>query len=149
MGAGGVRAAAWNHTSLSVTNLDRAMAFYRTVLGYEAMYEERGMAAQIERIVGLPGLRCDLAQLRSPISEHVLELIAFDDVPSGREDYGPTRAGAAHVAFDVPDLEQAVVLVRELGGEVLGEATGFENGRAVYCREPSGTVLELFEPRPG
>jgi glyoxylase I family protein len=147
--AGGVRAAAWNHTSLSVSNLDRAIAFYRTVFGYEVVLEERGMAAQIEQIVGLRGLRCDLAQLRSPISDHILELIAFDDVPSGREDYGPTRPGAAHLAFDVPDLEQAVALVRELGGEVLGEATGFENGRAVYCREPSGTVLELSEPGPG
>lgn len=148
MDAAGLRAAAWNHTSLSVTDLDRAIAFYRTVCGYEVVLEERGMTAQIERIVGLRGLRCDLAQLRSPISEHVLELIAFDDVPSGREDYGPTRPGAAHVAFDVPDLEQAVALVRGLGGEVLGEATEFENGLAVYCREPSGTVLELFEPRP-
>ncbi len=143
--AGGRQARGWDHTSLAVADLDRALAFYRAAFGYEVLFVERGMAAQIERIVGLPGLRCDLAQLRSPISGHTLELIAFRDVPPGREEHGPTRAGAAHLAFNVHDLDAAVDEVRALGATVLGEATDFEDGRSVYCREPSGTVFELHQ----
>jgi len=140
------QARGWDHTSLAVADLDRALAFYQAAFGYEILFVERAMGAQIERIVGLPGLHCDLAQLRSPISGHTLELIAFSGVPVGGEEHGPTRVGAAHLAFMVHDLDDAVEDVRALGATLLGEATDFEDGRSVYGREPSGTFFELHQP---
>ncbi len=148
MALGERQARGWDHTSLAVANLDDALAFYQTAFGYETLFVERDMTAQIQRIVGLPGLRCDLAQLRSPISGHTLELIAFRAVPLGHENHGPTRVGAAHLAFTVRDLGAAVEEVRALGATMLGEATDFEDGRSVYCREPSGTVFELHQLWP-
>ena len=135
----------WHHTSLAVNDLDGAIAFYRGVFGYEVIFEERSMTDQIQSMVGLPGLIGDIAQLRSPISGHVLELIAFRQVPAGREDHGPTRPGTAHVAFKVADLDRALQAMRQFGAELIGEITQFSEGRAVYCREPSGTVFELEE----
>lgn len=60
-----------------------------------------------------------------------------------------SHAGVSSRRMGTPAYQRTSGASAKLGGEVLGEATGFENGRAVYCREPSGTVLELFEPRPG
>ncbi len=86
-----------------------------------------------------------LAQLCSPISGHVLELIAFRDIPPGREDYGPTRPGFGHLSFVVDDLEAAVAAVADLGGRLLEGLTPFDGDRRAYCWEPSGTVVEFVE----
>src|SRR5690606_7735852 len=67
----------WHHTSLAVTDIDLAVAFYRDAFGFEVLFEERGMAAQIASMTGVPDLVCDLVQMRSVLSEQVLEFIAF------------------------------------------------------------------------
>jgi catechol 2,3-dioxygenase-like lactoylglutathione lyase family enzyme len=137
----------WHHTSLAVSDLERAVDFYRRAFGYEVLYQERGMAEQIARMTGMPGLTCDLAQLRSPVSGHVLELIAFKGAGSG--DPQPLRPGAAHVAFYVDDLEAALAKVERLGAVRLGEITQFDEGRSVYCREPAGSFFELEQLKGG
>lgn len=138
---------AWHHTSLTVHNLDRAIAFYQAAFGYELLFRDHH-ADKIARLAGLPGLRCDLAQMRSPLSGHVLEFIAFSDVPPGRDDHAPTRPGGAHLAFQVRDLDRALEEVRRHGAELIGDITHFDEGRCVYCREPSGTFFELEEVQP-
>lgn len=135
LGAGAVGVDAWERTCLAVNDLGCALAFYRAAFGYEPVFEARGMRDQIESITGRPGLECDLARLRSPRSDHVLELIEFR--------HGPVPA--AHVAFTVPDLERALREVERLGAERLGEVTAFVEGRAVYCQEPAGSIFELSE----
>lgn len=133
----------WHHTSLTVGDLDSAVAFYQEAFGFEVVFETRGMTRQMESITGVSGVRCDLAQLRSPRSGHVLELMRFRGVDG--EGDAPLRPGTGHVAFVVEDLEAALGVAERLGAEVLGEVTTFAEGRAVYCREPSGTVFELEE----
>jgi catechol 2,3-dioxygenase-like lactoylglutathione lyase family enzyme len=135
----------WHHTSLAVSDLDRAIDFYRRAFGYDVRFVERGMAEQIARLTGIPGLTCDLAQLGSPVSGHVLELIAFNGAAVGEPK--PLRPGAAHVCFHVDDLEAALALVENLGAVRLGEITQFDEGRSVYCREPAGSFFELEQLR--
>jgi catechol 2,3-dioxygenase-like lactoylglutathione lyase family enzyme len=136
---------AWEHTALAVADLGRAIAFYRQALGYKVLFKECGMSEQIRSLVGLPTVECELAQLCSPISDHILELIAFRNVPLGSEEHGPTRSGSSHVSFVVEDLATALTAVTRLGARPLGEVTCFPDGRRVYCRDPSGNVIELAE----
>jgi catechol 2,3-dioxygenase-like lactoylglutathione lyase family enzyme len=131
----------WHHTSLAVSDLDRAIEFYRRAFGYDLLFAERGMADQIARMTGIPGQTCDLAQLRAPVSSHVLELIAFRGAAAGEPK--PLRPGAAHICFHVDDLEAALARVEGLGAVRLGEITRFDEGRSVYCREPAGSFFEL------
>jgi hypothetical protein len=49
------------------------------------------------------------------------------------------------VSFVVEDLETALTAAGRLGGTQLGEVTCYPNGRRVYCRDPSGTGIELTE----
>jgi catechol 2,3-dioxygenase-like lactoylglutathione lyase family enzyme len=133
----------WEHSSLSVRDLDTAVAFYCQAFGFDVAFEERGMDALIESVVGAPGLRCDLAQLRQPGTNHVLELIAFRQ---GEQEAGsPTHPGEGHVAFVVDDLDGTLERLRALGAEQLGLVTKFPEGRSVYLREPSGSIVELSE----
>ena len=142
-GSGAARARKWEHTALAVADLDAAIAFYHEAFAYNVLFRER-VTKQIAGLVGLPSVECDLAQLCSPISPHVLELIAFRNVPPGGEEHAPTQPGSGHLPFVVDDLEDALATVKGLGGSQLGEVTCFEDGRRVYCRA-SGTAIELAE----
>ena len=149
-----VRATSWHHTSLAVRDLDAAITFYRDAFGYEATFVERGMSEQIASMAGVEGLTCDLAQLRSALGDHVLELIAFhrpEERGTPRTERAPLHPGAAHIAFAVEDLESALATVETLGAARIGRITEFDEGRSVYCREPAGSFFEMeeFRAAPG
>ena len=146
--AGAGRPRRWHHTSLAVTDIDLAIAFYKAVLGLEIIFQERGMAGQIASITGVPDLVCDLVQMRYQGADQVLEFIAFR--PAGSTgldpDAVPLRPGCAHVAFYVDNLEKSLALVEAHGAVRLGEITEFSDGRSVYCRAPGGSFFEMEEP---
>ena len=135
----------WHHTSLAVTDLDRALEFYREAFGFERLFEARGMTSEIVSMTGVAELSCDLAQLKLPGSEQVLELIAFQADHLLPESTAPLQVGAGHIAFSVPNLEIALDEAETLGATLLGEITTFSEGRSAYCREPAGSVFELTE----
>ena len=144
-----VCATSWHHSSLAVSDLDAAIAFYRDAFGYEVAFEERGMSDQIADMAGIEGLTCDLAQLRSALGDHVLELIAFHPPERGTPplEAAPLRPGAAHIAFAVEDIEAALDAVEALGAARVGRIAEFDEGRSVYCREPAGSFFEMEEFR--
>jgi catechol 2,3-dioxygenase-like lactoylglutathione lyase family enzyme len=137
------------HAGFAVADLDAAVEFYRRAFGYEVAFEDRGMTDLIRHVTGLPGLRCDLAQLRRPGSDGLLELIAFRDVPYRGSHRAPVRPGQGHVGFEVDNLDEVIGRLQALGASLVGDVTLFPEGRSVYLREPSGTVVELDEPGQG
>jgi predicted enzyme related to lactoylglutathione lyase len=144
-GFGEACARTWEHTALAVDDLKRATDFYRKAFGYEVCFEEHEVNDEMGSMVGLPSVMCDLAQLRSPISGHTLELTAFRNLPPDRK-VGPTQPGSGHVSFVVRKLPAALAAVEDAGATVVGDVTSFPDGsRRVYCRDPSGSVIELAE----
>ena len=142
------RARSWDHTSLSVTDLDAAIRFYESAFGFRVVFEARGLTSQAASITGTPGMEFDLAHLISPLSPHRLELIQFSASESPGSDGlsgAPTTPGAGHLSFVVENLEHAIAAVQALGARQLGSVTSFAEGRSVYFMEPSGTMIELEE----
>jgi catechol 2,3-dioxygenase-like lactoylglutathione lyase family enzyme len=133
------------HASLAVRDLDRSLAFYTALFGGQVELDARNMADEIQRTTGLPGVTCDLAQLRLPGASVLLELIAFRDIPAGREDEAPVRPGHGHVCVGVSDLDASLARARRHGAATIGEVVVYPEGRSVYLREPGGSVLELEE----
>lgn len=143
--AGTSQAWRWHHTGVAVDDLDAAIGFYRTTLGFEVVFEVRDLDDLIQQLTGVDGLRVDLAQLRSPMSEHVLELLRFSDIPDDIDPVLPVRAGMAHAAYLVEDLDASIAALEEAGGSLYGQITTFAEGRGIYCRTPVDTVVELLE----
>lgn len=136
-----------HHASLSVGDLDAAMAFFTDAFGFVAEVVEHGLGEDIATMTGRPGVTCDFAQMRSAKVPVVLELIAFG---SGREtrpeaDPLPWRPGAGHVAFHVPasGFDAALDRLAELGAERLGGVCTWPGGRACYLRTPGDAVIEI------
>ena len=138
----------WHHSSLAVGDLDMAMDFSRQAFGFDLVFRETDMTDQIASMVGVAGLTCDIAQLRNPQSDHVLELIAFrrPDPQPGAFGEKPIVPGAAHIAFYVDDLEATMRRVEALGAVRVGKVTQFSKGRSVYYREPAGSFFEIERP---
>jgi predicted enzyme related to lactoylglutathione lyase len=136
----------WEHSALAVDDLKGAVAFYEKAFAFEVVLPMQDMSEKMASMVGAPSVECQLAQLRSPISTHVLELVQFRNVPPESEERAPTRPGSGHLSFVVADLDAALARVKRLGGCAIGDVTPFPDGRRVYCLDRSGrTTIELAE----
>ena len=139
-----------NHTSFTVSSLERSIAFYRDLLGLELDATWERNAPWIGEMTGFDGARLRLAALRVQGSEHVLELIQYEHPPGERLQRATNDIGCAHVGFVVDDLDAEYGRLRDAGVEFLSapvrvtEPPGV-GARAVYFRDPDGIPLELQE----
>jgi catechol 2,3-dioxygenase-like lactoylglutathione lyase family enzyme len=140
----------FNHTSFTVASLERAISFFRDLLGFELISRAPRGQALIEQMTSVPG--AEIAFLRGP--DHTLELVEYK-APADR---AASRArlcdaGAAHIALDVDQVDAAVAaaLAYEYRpvGEIIVIDAGPNRGRqVVYLKGPDGIVVEFIGDRP-
>jgi catechol 2,3-dioxygenase-like lactoylglutathione lyase family enzyme len=141
---------ATNHTSFTVSDLDRSVAFFRDALGFEVTSKAPRDPAVVSRITGIEGTEMMIAYVRG--AGHSLELIQYLGPKEGR---GRVRAlpcdvGFAHVAYDVDDIDAAMTAsarhdVNPIGEVAVINAGPNAGGRVVYLRDPDGVTIEFIE----
>jgi catechol 2,3-dioxygenase-like lactoylglutathione lyase family enzyme len=142
---------------LTVSDLERASAFFCDVLGFERVSETEVAGSEYEHLQGVFPLRMRVARLR--LGEETLELSDYL-APRGRpmpEDSRSNDRWFQHVAIVVSDLERAYAVLREHGVEHassgpqrLPDWNPAAGGiRAFYFRDPDGHFLELIQFPPG
>ena len=138
-----------NHTSFTVSSLDRAIGLFRDALGFELLNRSPRDPKFIEQVVGVEGADIEVAYLQAP--GHRLELIEYrGPADRGRVESRPCDAGFAHIAFDVDDIHEAIAAVRDAGSEPLGapitvNAGPNKGGLVVYTRDPDGITVEFIQ----
>ncbi|MDP6708449.1 MAG: VOC family protein [Alphaproteobacteria bacterium] len=141
-----------NHTSFTVSDLDRSIAFFEDGLGFEVTSKGPRDPKAIEQIVGVPGADILVAYIRGP--GHSIELIQYlapDD--RGRVSSRPCDVGFAHMAFDVDDLDAALAAAARHEVKPIGSPYTIDKGpntgnRIVYLRDADGVTIEFIE-KPG
>jgi len=135
------------HVGIVVDDLAAATAFF-VELGLELQGEMPVEGGWVDRVVGLEGIRVDIAMLETPDGHGRLELVKFHS-PSVRDGdrHAPANTlGIRHVAFAVDDIDAVVGTVRARGGELVGEVEQYEDSyRLCYVRGPEGIIVELAE----
>ncbi len=128
----GVPGAHVGHGHLKVADLDRAIAFYRDVIGM--------------RVVMLYGRQA--AFLSFDDYHHHLGLNTWESLDGSAPSKGHT--GLYHMAFLFPDRATlGQVIDRVLGaGYMLSGAADHSVSEAVYLDDPDGNGLELYRDRP-
>ena len=103
---------ATDHTSFTVADLDRSLAFWRDVMGFEVSGIVEPDPRFAADLTGLAGARARIAFVFAP--GHKLELIEYRH-PPGRDGPPPRPCdpGFAHVAFQVADIEAAAKKVKD------------------------------------
>ena len=130
-------------------DLQQSLNFYSKTLGFEPVFEALDMSDLIQQVTGVAGLRADLVQCRSQLSEQVLEVIKFRNIPSNFSELIPIQPGRAHNCFLVDDIYQAIEEIEKAGGKLLGSVTEFSEGKAAYLADGSGNSIELEQAQPG
>ena len=135
-----------DHVGIVVDDLAAATEFF-VELGLELEGEGSVEGEWADRIVGLDGLRTDLAMLKMPDGNGRLELVKFHSPPSvGDRDLPSNTRGIRHISFVVDDIDTVVAGLRERGVELVGELVRYENSyRLCYVRGPEGIIVELAE----
>ena len=140
---------ATNHTSFTVSNLDRTVAFFRDALGFAVTSKAPRNSTLIERITGVDGADVMIAYVRG--SGHNLELIEYSGPNDRTAVYPkPCDVGFAHVAYDVDDIDAAIAAAASHDVKPIGAVTTIDQGpnqgsRVAYLRDPDGIAIEFIE----
>lgn len=138
-----------DHVSVVVEDLDAAIAFFVT-LGMEVEGRMPVEGAWVDGVVGLDGVRVEIAMMRTPDGHGKLELTKFRaPAPEGADRAGapPNTLGLRTVMFAVDDVEATVARLRDdHGAELVGRIERFEDAYLLcYLRGPEGVIVALAE----
>ena len=130
-----------------VDDLKAAIAFFAE-LGLELEGETTVEGPSVDRVVGLDGVRSDIAMMRTPDGHGRLELDKFNTPPARNSDpNAPVNTlGIRRIMFAVDDIEDVLARLRTHGAELVGEVVQYEDKyRLCYVRGPEGIILALAE----
>jgi catechol 2,3-dioxygenase-like lactoylglutathione lyase family enzyme len=136
-----------DNVSIVVDDLDAAKAFFAE-LGLELEGEATVEGSVVDRLVGLEGVRSDIAMMRTPDGHGRLELTKYQAPPSRDGDpHAPANTMGAHrIMFAVDGMDDIIERLRSHGAELLGELVQYENSyRLCYLRGPAGILVALAE----
>jgi len=140
---------ATNHTSFTVTNLDRTIGFFRDALGFEVTSRAPRDKDAIQSITGVVDSDVVIAFVRGPgHSIELIEYLAPDD--RSLKISRPCDTGFVHIAFDVDNVDAAIEASAAHGFSPVGPVTVIDKGpnagnRVVYIRDADGISVEFIE----
>jgi catechol 2,3-dioxygenase-like lactoylglutathione lyase family enzyme len=141
-----------DHTGITVSNLERSLAFFRDVLGFELSHRIHQTGELAAEITGVAGAEISLAVLKAP-GGHKIELLQYL-APADRKqhvDLRPCDVGSVHVALTVDDLDAVLEKVAASGWKADHKPQTLTTGpnagkRVIYVRDPDGTTIEFMQP---
>jgi catechol 2,3-dioxygenase-like lactoylglutathione lyase family enzyme len=136
-----------HHTAISTGNFERALAFYRDLLGFE-MVSELNWPAGVEladMITGLEGSAARSVMLRA--SNTSIELFEFSSpAPKPGDPKRPVcDHGITHIGFEVDDIDAEYERLKAAGMSFHCPPQDLGASRVTYGRDPDGNVLELWQ----
>ena len=103
----------------------------------------------VDRVVGLDGVRVDIAMMRTPDRHSRLELTKFHrpTAISAEPTTAPANTlGIRRIMFAVDDIDDVVARLEKRGAELVGEVAQYEDKyRLCYLRGPEGIIVALAE----
>ena len=136
-----------DNVAIIVDDLAAATAFF-VDLGLELEGETTVEGPWVDRIVGLSGVRSDIAVLRTPDGHSRIELTRFQSPAAvgGAPNPPVNTLGMGRIMFAVDDVDAVVAGLRARGAELVGEVVQYENSyRLCYVRGPEGIIVALAE----
>ena len=132
-----------DHTGITVSNLERSLAFWRDVLGFELSHSAHQKGELAHQITGVEGAEIKLAVLKAP-GGHKIELLEYlAPADRKRENLRPCDVGSVHVALLVEDLDAVLAQIAASGWEAAGKPQTLTKGRmpvsaSFTCATPTG-----------
>ncbi|MHC6198890.1 VOC family protein [Elizabethkingia miricola] len=143
-----------NHVGITVSNLEKSIAFYEALTGVKVSNIDEIGGERMAKTQGLEDTRIKYANLHlDNLNIDILEYV----LPAPEKiSYQNNQISAMHLCFEVDDIDAAMERLKEIGIEPEGEPIVFQEedglksgfGTAVaYFRDPDGTNLEIIAPQ--
>jgi glyoxylase I family protein len=137
-----------NHTGISVSDMERSLAFYRDLLGLEVIFDSDVAANErLSQVVGMEDARGRVVWLR--VGDTMIELWQWDH-PHGRElpeDYRPADRGVTHYALEVDDVDALCERVVAAGYHANTSPKDLGLHKTTYIKGPDSEIIEILEDR--
>lgn len=133
-----------HHVGTTVTDLDRAVEFYRDVLGFEVLNRFTVSGESFATGVGVPDATGQFAHLDADGVR--VELVEYDPEGESCTAQSVNQRGAKHLGFSVDDIE---AFYEELPDDVetLSEPQTTSSGAQIcFIRDPEENLIEVIEP---
>jgi catechol 2,3-dioxygenase-like lactoylglutathione lyase family enzyme len=134
-----------DHCALSVSDLERSIAFYRDIIGFELIRTlECPPESKLGGVVGLPNCDARIAHLKK--GSMMLELFEYRQPRGDRLPADRTQAdnGWSHLGFTSTDVRGDFADLSRQGVKFIGEPVEFRpEVWIVYFYGPDGEVCEL------
>lgn len=122
----------FTYTGIEVKDMDESIRFYRDGLGMELPDRHP-----------IPATSGEVAALRSPSSEQLLELNWYPKRKSGYR----AGDGLDHLAFEVADVPGAIRRLLERGAKPARDVEVRPRFVVGFVKDPNGIWIELYAPR--
>ena len=136
-----------DNVGIVVEDIDAAIAFF-TELGLELEGRAPIEGQWAEGVTGLPGMRVEIAMLRTPDGHSRLEISRFSAPPVVADHRGaPVNAlGYLRVMFAVEDIDDTLARLVKRGATLVGRVVQYEEAyRLCYIRGPEGILIGLAQ----
>ncbi|HLY57901.1 MAG TPA: VOC family protein [Stellaceae bacterium] len=134
-----------HHVGLNTADIDRLVAFYRDVMGFEVISSgDWSKSELIDGVVGLKDSAARHAMLRA--GNCYLEIFQYSS-PEARDatPLRPCDRGYTHFCLDVTDIDEEHERLTRAGMRFFRKPGDFGELRAVYGKDPDGNVVEIQE----
>lgn len=132
-----------HHFGVTVSDLNRAVAFYRDVFGLDVLSRFSVGGEAFSTGVGVDGATGDFAHLDA--GDVRVELVAYEPTGDAHDPNRLNQPGATHLGLSVDDLDAFYAELPE-HVETLSEPQTTESGtRILFVRDPEGNLVEVLE----
>lgn len=140
----------FNHTSFTVSDLEKSLLFYRDLLGMPLISLKERPLGFCEKVTGISGAHLKIAYLEA--WGHKMELIQYLSPRGQKLNMRTCDVGSAHIAFNVDNLENmyhemAAKGVKFRSKPMMIPAGPNKGGLTVYLEDPDGITIELIQPK--
>ena len=137
---------AHNHTSFTVSNVERSVEFYTQIVGMQVERQFEAQGPGIEQIVALPGAHLRIAFVS--MGSFRLELIEYAAPQGLKLEMATNNVGSAHIAFTTDDIDKTYEELIAKGVRFKGAPMRSrpDRPRVAYFFDPDGYTLEIVSP---
>lgn len=141
-----------HHVKYSVGDLDRSLAFYRDLLGFEVTYEAaRQGLASYDTIMNMQDVKLRVGMLLHRPSGFVVGLVQFQHPASIARELRNNYVGASSLALQVEDAAAEYERLTAAGVRAMSPPTdivrdGVLAAIAFYILDPDGIPIEIWQP---
>ena len=151
-----------HHISIGVSDMERSIAFYRDVLGFNVIFfDALSKDPIIDCVIGR-SVKTRIVMLKNELGSGIVKLVQILPLYDGRIGHqaGPIPpgrrwgdAGHLEIAVEVSNVEKSYTDLKQKPVDIIMSPQhwyipGVLDGKFFYVKDPDGTFVEFIQDRP-